>query len=558
VPDSGNLALVDGTVLTLDPDVPDVEAVAIRGGRVAAVGSTDEALEHVTGGTEVIDLDGRAALPGFIDTHLHVPMGGRRMAHVNCRSPPNESVADVQARIAERAAETPDGEWIICSGYNLGLVWEAEGRHIDRWDIDEAAPDNPVQINSVGGHTGSIYNSAALDLVGIDRDTPDPEPPAVIERDEDGRPSGLVSEEAELPLLEATPDETPEERRASVRRALDQLLEWGVTTAHDALTTPGDLRIYQALDRQGKLPVRLGLMIQGDADEDGSLGPEGEDVLEALATSGIETGFGGDRLYVVGVKYFMDGAFTGRTAAMYDPYEGEPVPEDSPRYDGLLHVSPEYFADRVERAHEAGLRVCVHGQGDRGIDHILDAFEAAVEPDEDHRFRIEHAGLSGPEQLERIAGLGVCVSSSINFLGADVSRNWVYWGEERMDWTYALGSLFEYGIPTAANGDWPVATGDPLLALRTAVTRETVTGEVVGPDQRIDVEDALRLYGPEAAYLEFAEDEKGTLAPGRLGDVTVLSDDPMETPPSELTELDVEYTVVGGDVAYERGRGVRY
>ena len=558
MPDSGDLALVDGRILTLDPDTADDEALAVRGGRIAAVGSTDEVLEHVDEDTEVIDLDGRTALPGFIDTHLHVPLGGRRMTHVNCRSPPNESIEDVQARIAERAEETPDGDWIICSGYNLGLVWEVEGRHIDRWDIDEAAPENPVQINSVGGHTGSIYNSAALSLVGIDRDTPDPEPPAVIERDEEGRPSGLVSEEAELSLLEATPDESREERRGSVRRAVDQLLEWGVTTAHDAKTTPGDLRIYQELARNDELPIRLGMMIQGDASEDGSLGSEGEDVLEALATSGIETGFGGDRLFVVGVKYFMDGAFTGRTAAMYDPYEGEAVPEDSPRYDGLLHIDPDYFTERVQRAHDAGLRVCVHGQGDRGIDHILDAFAAAVDPDEDHRFRIEHAGLTKPEQLERIADLGVCVSSSINFLGADVSRNWVYWGEERMDWTYALGSLFEYGIPTAANGDWPVATGDPRLALRTAVTRETVTGEVVGPDQRIDIEEALRLYGPEAAYLEFAEDEKGTLTPGKLGDVTVLSDDPREVSPAELTELDVEYTVVGGDVMYERERGVRY
>ncbi|MEF8843239.1 MAG: amidohydrolase [Haloarculaceae archaeon] len=558
MPDSGDLALVDGNVLTLDPDVPDGEAIAIRGGRIAAVGTTDEAIEQVTGDTEIVDLDGRTALPGFIDTHLHVPMAGRRMTHVNCRSPPNESVEDVQERIAERAAETADGEWIICSGYNLGLVWEAEGRHVERWDIDEAAPDNPVQINSVGGHTGSIYNSAALELVGIDRDTPDPEPPAVIERDAGGRPSGLVSEAAELPLLEATPDETRAERREAVGRAVDQLLEWGVTTAHDALTTPEDLRIYQELAREGELPIRLGTMIAGDADEDGSLGPEGEDVLEALAAAGIGTGFGGDRLYVVGVKYFMDGAFTGRTAAMYEPYEGESVPEDSPRYDGLLHISPEYFADRVERAHEAGLRVCVHGQGDRGIDHVLDAFEAAVDSDEDHRFRIEHAGLTKPEQLERIAELGVCVSSSINFLGADVSRNWVYWGEDRMDWTYALGSLFEHGIPTAANGDWPVTTGDPRLALRTAVTRETVTGEVVGPDQRVGVEDALRLYGPDAAYLEFAEDEKGTLTPGKLGDVTVLSADPRAVPTAELTELDVEYTVVGGEVAYESGRGVRY
>ena len=541
--------LTNGTIATLAGG-EDANAVAFAGGRIAAVGTDEEIGGLVGPDTDVVDLDGRTALPGFIDTHLHVPMGGRRMTHVNCRAPPNESVGDVVERIRTRAAETDDGEWVICSGYNLGLVWEAEGRHIDRWDIDEAAPDNPVQINSVGGHTGSIYNSAALELAGIDRDTPDPEPPAVIERDSDGRPSGLVSEEAELPLHEAIPDETREERIAHVKRAMDQLLEWGVTTAHDAKTTPEDLRIYQELAGAGELPVRLGVMLQGDAGPD--LGEEGVDVLSRLADVGIESGFGGDDLFVVGVKYFMDGAFTGRTAAMHEPYEGETVPEDSPRHAGVLHIDPEYFADRVRKAHDAGLAVCVHGQGDRGIDHVLDAYEAALSPGEDHGFRIEHAGLTKPEQLERIAALDVGVSSSISFLGADVSRNWVYWGPERMDWTYALASLREHGITTAANGDWPVSTGDPRVGLRTAVTRRTVTGEVVGPDQRVDIEAALESYGPEAAKLEGSSDEKGTIEVGKLADVTVLSDDPRAVDPESLTDLDVEYTIVGGEIRYAR------
>jgi hypothetical protein len=549
-----DVVLTNGTVLTLTDDTPEAGAICFKNDRISAVGGSDEISESIGPDTKVIDLDGRTALPGFIDTHLHIPMGGRRMTHVNARSPPNESVADVQERLADRAAETEPGEWILVSGYNLGLVWEAEGRHIDRWDLDEAAPNNPVQVNSVGGHTGSIYNSAALEIAGIDEDTPDPEPPAVIERDEDGRPSGLVSEEAEIPLHEAIPEESRAERKAHVERAMEQLLEWGVTTAHEAKTTPEDLRIYQELSREGKLPVRVGMMIQGDAGPE--LGSDGPDVLSHLAEAGIETGFGGDDLFVVGVKYFMDGAFTGRTAAMHEPYVGEPVPEDSPQYDGVLHISPEYFANRVETAAEAGLRVCVHGQGDLGIDHILDAYEAALDPTEDHRFRIEHAGLTKPAQLDRIEKLGVTVSSSISFLGADVSRNWVYWGEERMPWTYAVGALQERGIPTAANGDWPVATGDPRIALRTAVTRETVTGETVGQDQRVDIEDALRLYGPDAAYLGFNEDEKGTLEPGKLADVTVLSEDPRAVDPATIPDIDVEYTIVGGDVKYERGRGV--
>ncbi|MFB6301014.1 MAG: amidohydrolase [Halobacteriales archaeon] len=551
-----DLVLRGGSIITLADERPEAEGVAVANGRIIAVGSREEIEDTIGRGTDVIELEGRAALPGFIDTHLHIPMGGARMTHVNARAPPNESIADVKERLAERAAETPDDEWILVSGYNLGLVWEEDGRHINRWDLDEAAPNNPVQVNSVGGHTGSIYNSAALEIAGIDEDTPDPEPPAVIERDEDGRPSGLVSEEAEIPLHEAIPEETREERKANIERAMEQLLEWGITTAHEAKTVPEDLELYQELKREGRLPVRVGMMLQADAGPD--LGEEGLDVQTRLEEVGIETNFGDDQLYIVGVKYFMDGAFTGRTAAMYEPYAGEPVPEDSPQYKGLLHIDPEYFAERVEEAVEANLRVCVHGQGDRGIDHILDAYEAALDPDDDHRFRIEHGGLLKPEQLDRIEDLGVNVSSSIGFLGGDVSRNWVYWGEERMPWTYPVGSLQERGIPTGANGDWPVTTGDPRVMLKTAVTRHTVTDDIVGAEECVPIEDALDLYGPDAAHLGFNEDEKGTLEPGKLGDITVLSDDPRAVDPYDITNIDVEYTIVGGDIKYDRDTGVQW
>ncbi|MDY6817270.1 MAG: amidohydrolase [Halobacteriales archaeon] len=551
-----DLVLLGGSIITLADGHPDADGIAIANDRIVAVGSRDEIEGSIGRETDVIDLEGRAALPGFIDTHLHIPMGGARMTHVNARAPPNESIADVKERLAERAAETPDDEWILVSGYNLGLVWEDEERHINRWDLDEAAPNNPVQVNSVGGHTGSIYNSAALEIAGIDKDTPDPEPPAVIERDEDGRPSGLVSEEAEIPLHEAIPEETREERKANIERAMEQLLEWGITTAHEALTKPDDLKLYQELNREGRLPVRVGMMLQADAGPD--LGGEGLDVQSRLAEVGIETGFGDDQLFVVGVKYFMDGAFTGRTAAMYEPYAGESVPEDSPQYKGLLHIDPEYFADRVEEAADANLRVCVHGQGDRGIDHILDAYEAALDPDDDHRFRIEHGGLLKPPQLNRIEDLGVNVSSTIGFLGGDVSRNWVYWGEERMPWTYPVKALQERGVPTGANGDWPVTTGDPRVMLKAAITRHTVTDDVVGPDQCVSTEDALKLYGPDAAHLGFNEDEKGTLEPGKLGDITVLSADPRSIDPYEIPDLDVEYTIVGGDVKYDSDTGVQW
>jgi len=379
-PGNADLVIVNGNVITMDERDTRGEALACKFGRLAAVGTNHEILRLAGQGTRVLDVDRRCVLPGFIDTHMHVVGAGFSLDEVNCRTPPNDSIVSVLERIRERAAVTPPGDWIICGGYNLGLVWEAEGRHINRSDIDKAAPEHPVQINSVGGHTGSIYNSLALKLAGIAAATPDPDPPAVIERDPVTRePTGRVSEAAEAPLRALIPRPTQQDVERAILRAADQFVAWGLTTVTDASTHPGALRAYQRLVREGRLPVRLGVLIH-----------------RSTGSSDDGDAPGDDRLRIQGIKIFADGAFTGRTAAMYDPYEGEAVPPSSPQYRGLLHVAPEEIHDAIRRAHLAGLRPCIHAQGDRGIDIVLDGIEAALaeRPARDHRIRIEHCGLT--------------------------------------------------------------------------------------------------------------------------------------------------------------------
>lgn len=555
VPISAGMVILNGKVVTMDGKMTVTEAVATKFGRILAVGSNEDLKPLIGKETKVIDAKGRLVLPGFIDSHNH-PYGSApsygRPETVWCDAPPNKSIADVLKRIKEQIEKTPKGMWVLCRNYKSGgIIWEEEGRHINRWDIDEVAPENPVQIISGGGHGPNIYNSYALRLAGITKDTPDPTPPAFIGRNPETRePNGYVGDAAEAPLWQLIPPPTHEEKLRALRRCLQKVIEWGITTVHDPGVPTEALALYQELRARNELPVRLCAIISGFDEYKGIVLSQQADVAAMLSSVGIKTGFGDEWIKIIGVKFVLDGALSGRTAAVYEPYLGEKVPEDSPRYKGKLHMPAEAFKEQIVKAHLADLRPCIHAMGDRGIDVALDAIEAALKekPTVDHRMRIEHATLTTPKQLERMKRLGVHVSSSISFL---LGMNWVVLGMERMKWTYALKSLKEYGIVAGGNGDWDVTTGDPLVGIATAVTRKTLTGDILDASQCINVIDAIRLYTTNGAFLAFEEDIKGSLEPGKLADMVILSDD-ITIPPDDIRDVKVDMTIVGGEVKYER------
>lgn len=534
-----DLALVNGKVLTLDPQDTIVEAVAVKDGRILATGSTSHILKMAGEGTKIIDLKGMVALPGFIDTHTHPSEAATRLYEVDCRSPPVRSIREILEKVAERARELGPGRWIRCANYN-DLKLE-ERRHITRWELDEAAPENPVFISKETGHL-YLVNSLALKLAGIDRETPDP-PGGLIDRDERGEPTGLLYETAGQLVSSHIPPYTLEEIKEGLKRVWNQFSEWGITTTHDASAYGESIRAYQQLLAEGFRRVRTLLMV--------SVHPRtqpGGDLLEPLISLGIQSGFGDDWLKIMSIKIMGDGSGSGGTAAVYTPQHR------GTRGLGLMITSPEDLKRLTVRAHMAGLRVSIHSIGDRGIDHALDAIEEAqrLKPIPDMRHRIEHNSLCTPKQLRRIKELGVTPSSSIGYMwgiGDDYAENF---GPERARWLHPHRSMIDYGIIARGNSDYPVSDGNPLVQIYEAVTRKTRTGRAVGLEEAITVKEALRLYTWNGAYIGKEEQVKGSIEPGKYADIVVLDRDILNIPQEEIKDIKVVLTIVDGRIVFQR------
>ena len=534
-----DLILINGKVLTLDPRNTIVEAVAVRDGRILATGPTSQIMRMAGDGTKVIELGGKVALPGFIDTHTHPSHAATRLYEVDCRSPPVRSVKEILEMVAERARELGPGKWVRGANYN-DLKLE-ERRHITRWELDEAAPENPVFISKETGHL-YVVNSLALKLAGISRETPDP-PGGMIDRDEGGEPTGLLYETAGELVSSHIPPYTVEEIKEGLRRVWSQFSEWGITTTHDASAYGDSIRAYQELLAEGVRRVRTLLMVSVRPRS-----PQGADLLDALISLGIQSGFGDDWLKIMSVKIMGDGSGSGGTAAVYEPQHR------GTKGLGLMITGPEELRRLTVKAHMAGLRVSIHSIGDRGIDHALDAIEEAqrLKPIPDMRHRIEHNSLCTPRQLKRIKELGVTPSSSIGYmwgLGDDYAENF---GPERVRWLHPHRSMIGLGIISGGNSDYPVSDGNPLVQIYEAVTRRTMTGRVVGPEEAITVEEALRLYTWNGAYLGKEEHIKGSIEPGKYADIVVLDRDILSVPPEEIKDIKVLITIVDGRIVFQR------
>jgi predicted amidohydrolase YtcJ len=535
--------LLGGNVLTLDGLNRRASAVAIRGGRILALGEDREIVCFVGRHTDVVDLAGATALPGFIETHTHPLFYGMTLAApVDAGTPPNDTIGDIVERVAAAAEDVESGGWI--RGYRYDDTLLRDNRHPTRDDLDPAPPRHPVCLQHVSGHFCAI-NSVALDLMGISRETPDP-PGGVIVRDERGEPTGVLAETAAFDVYARMPVPGPDEMDDYLGLAGDSYLSNGVTTVHDTgvglLGGFAELPAYQRAIRSGRFRSRvLAYLVQ-------DLFPNLASGVLSPVEAGV-AGLGDEQFRLAGVKFWADGSIQGLTGALHDGYACAPDKR------GLLIFEPDDLARRVATLHAAGWQLAIHGNGDAAIQTILDAYtRIGLRPQEsDRRHRIEHCQMVQEDQLDTMAEAGVLASFFVKhvYYWGDRHRD-IFIGPERAARISPLASATSRGLRFGLHSDTPVVPVSPLEGIWCAVQRVTRDGNELGPEQRVDVETALRGYTSDAAYLGFEEDTKGVLEPGRLADITVLSGDPTAVEPEQIRTLSVDATIVGGDVAWRR------
>jgi len=527
-----DLVVVNARIWTGDRSRPVVQALAVSGNRIAAVGTTAEIRRLAGPSTRTIDASGRLVVPGFNDSHLHFLSGGFQLASVDLRDA--RTPAEMAQRLRRFAATLPKGRWIT------GGDWDHE-----RWPgaalptkelIDAGTAETPVLVTRLDGHM-ALANSLALKLGGVTRDTKDP-PGGLIVRDAAGEPTGILKESAMGLVSRVVPDPSFEEKLAAAKAATGYAASLGVTSVHD-LSAGDDVGVYQTLLQRGQLKTRIYAVSPLPG-------------WERIARTGVRAGFGGDMLRIGGLKGFSDGSLGSTTALFFDPYNDAPGTRGLP----AAQMLPEgAMLERVRSADRAGLQVMIHAIGDRANDQVLSIFEQVTRENgpRDRRFRIEHAQHLRLQDIPRFAR-GRVIASMQPYHCIDDGR----WAEkrigpERARGTYAFRTLLDRGATLAFGTDWTVAPLDPMLSLYGAVARRTLDGKHPGgwvPEQKITVEEALRAYTYGSAYAEFAEKSKGTLAPGKLADLVVLSRDIFHVEPEQIRTTKVITTIVDGRVAF--------
>jgi predicted amidohydrolase YtcJ len=537
----------DGNFLTMDRARPRATALAVLGGRIVAVGDGDELSGHVSA-ERVVSLEGRTVVPGFHDAHNHMPAFGMGLADVPLSSPPIGSVEDVLRAVKQRAASRPAGSWVIGGGYDQNKL--AERRHPRAAELDAVAPDHLVWLRHNSGHM-CVVGGRVLDAIGIDR-VRVPEG-GVVERDAAGRPTGLLQEQAQA-LVRALVYPYPEaELVEAIARASLHYLREGLTSVQEAgvggglvARSPVELSAWQEARRQGRLGVRATLMVAAEALHD--LPHAAADGDGFGLDLGIRTGWGDEWLRIGAVKVFADGSLIGRTAAMCCDFESETGNR------GFFQMDVERLRQVITRAHRAGWQVATHAIGDRAVATVLDIYGDALgaHPRRDHRHRIEHCGVCRPEDVGRLASLGVIPVPQGRFISEIGDGMLDALGPERSAWCYRQRSFLEAGLPVPGSSDRPVVQGAPLLGIHDMVNQRTSSGRPFNPAEALTPEDALRCYTLHSARAAFREGELGSLEPGKLADFAVLSADPTAIPPAEIATIQVLATVVGGRVAHDR------
>ncbi len=535
-----DLLLTNAKIATMAPAGTFAEALAAADGRIIAVGDEAAVAELAGPDTRVIDAGGRTVIPGLIDTHVHCDMQGTRIGRwLDFSWPGTRDKEAALAAIARAGEAKGTNDWV--AGYRYDDV--KLGGYPSRAELDKAGQGRPVFIFRTDGHVG-LANSGALARCAIDETTPDP-PFGRYDRDpETGRLTGLLRETAAHQVLEEAESGIKiEELADGLETVFQGFLALGITSIHNSLATRPAIKAYQRMREAGRLKMRVGIIASGRE----------EGLIESLIDAGIRTGFGDDWIRLVGVEWCPDCSTSGRTAAYYEPYRGQAVLGEPADNRGMLLYETEDFARRVLAAHAAGLTVCADGVGDRGIDFVLDAYEAALEahPRADHRMRVEHCCCVTPDIRARLKRLGVVASSASGFaydLGEAYLRNR---GAEAMKFMWPHRSLIDQGIPAPGHSDAPVCDPNPFRGIYSLVARKAQTGADLDASEAITLWEALEAYTTLGAWVGREEKVKGSLEPGKRADFAVLDRDIFRLPPDQLLETKTCMTVLDGALVHE-------
>ena len=531
---TADLIITNAEIWTVDKSLPMAQAVAILGDRIVAVGSSADVDAWRGPNTHVVDAGGKLLLPGFNDAHVHFVSGGMQLTNVQLKDA--SSPQEFARRIGERAKVTAKGEWILGGNWDE-TKWNPPNMPTKEL-IDAVTPDTPVFVSRYDGHMG-LANSVALRLAGITAKTPDP-PGGTVVRDAEGNPTGALKDAATDYIDKVIPPLSHDQRLKIVVRALAYAASVGVTSVQHLVASYDDIAVYSELLQRDELTTRI-------------YAAPSITQVDDLAKLGIGRAFGGPYLRIGALKAFADGSLGSGTAYFYEPF----LNQGSNR--GLLsdEMHPiSLMRDRYMKADAAGLQICTHAIGDEGISTILDLYSEVIKAhgEADRRLRIEHAQHMAAKDFERFAQLHVIASVQPYHAIDDGRFAEAHIGHDRASRTYAFRTFLDHGVRLAFGTDWEVAPLDPLLTVYAAVTRATLDGKNPNgwfPEQKLSVAEAIEAYTMGSAYAEFQEKVKGSITPGKLADMVLLSDDIFSIVPEKIRDVHVLQTFVGGRLVFD-------
>jgi predicted amidohydrolase YtcJ len=532
---------VNGNIYTMSEGQPRAEAIAVKGGRIVFVGSNADAKKYQANGARTVDLAGKTVVPGLTDSHCHIFGIGEREMTLNLEG--TDTLEAFLAKVKERVAKTEPGKWVTGRGW-IETFWKPP-QFPTRADLDKIAPDNPVFLTRADGHA-SVANSAALRIAKVDKETANPFGGEILKDKQSGEPTGMLLDHAQELVRKNIPQPTEAERREAFAVGVRRELSLGWCQIQNAGGNLDDLPPMRQAFEAGQCKIRVYNAVYGP-------GPAGQGLLK----DGPVLNQFDHRFTQRTIKVVFDGALGSRGAALLEPYA------DAPETSGYLTQKESELQPMLEEALRKGIQIETHAIGDRANRLILDLYEKAmkaVPADQrkirEPRWRVEHAQILSAQDIPRFSKLGVIASMQPSHAISDLFFAPSRLGKERLAGAYAWQTLLKSGAIICGGSDAPVERGEPMIEFYAAVARKSIKGESLDgwhPEQAVSREQALKMFTVAPAYAAFEEKDKGSIEPGKLADLTVLSDDIMKIPEPEILKTTCAMTVVGGEIVYEAG-----